>query len=81
MFLLLLAVGMLIWGQTVLKTRLTGLSFVFYWLLCLLLTFLALATALVDLRLVRRRLRQEQKDLIQKTIEGVKADRQDKRRH
>ena len=77
MFFLLVAVGMLVWGQTVFRSRLTGMSFVVYWLMCLGLTFLALATALWDLRAVRRRLREEQRDLIQKTLEGADAARQD----
>lgn len=71
LFFLFIAIGMLIWGQTVLKAHLHGLVFVFYWLVCFGFTFLALLTALLDLLIVRHRTRMEQRDLMERTFRGV----------
>jgi len=70
LFFLLLASGMLIWGQTWLVPHLQGGAYVFYWTLCLILTLLALATAIVDARVTRRQLRQQQMELLKKTLGG-----------
>ena len=61
---LAIAFGFLIWGQTVLKVKLQGVSFVLYWSACFLFTFLALMTALVDIWCVRRRIRKERRKLL-----------------
>ena len=71
LFYLLIASGMLIWGQTILRDRLRGLGFLGYWLVCFGFTGLALLTALVDLRAVRRRTREEQKQLLERTLEDI----------
>jgi hypothetical protein len=68
MFCLAVSAGMLIWGQTVLKPHLDGVSFLVYWTLCFLFTMSAILIALVDLRAVRRRLRQERRDLVERTM-------------
>jgi len=65
---LLLALGMVVWGQTWLKPQLQGLAFVFYWLTCLIWTLLALFTALVDASATRRQLRQKQADLLREAL-------------
>lgn len=65
---LALAFGMLVWGQTVLKSRLEGVAYLVYWTICFLLTFLAMFTALLDIMLVRRKSRRDRRDLLQKTI-------------
>ena len=77
---LALAFGMLIWGQTVLRARLEQHPklFVFYWAGCFLVTFAAIFTALLDMRVTRRRARQEQEKLIQRTLEDIDRDAQDK---
>lgn len=64
---LTLAAGMLIWGQTILRPVLTGVWFLCYWLVCFVLTSLAIVTALLDIRATRRRTRQEQQDLLERT--------------
>ena len=68
-FFLLIAAGMLIWGQTILKPYLLGMGFVLYWLACLAFTGLALVTALLDIWAVRRRTRQQQRDLLQRIFD------------
>jgi hypothetical protein len=67
---LLLAFGMVVWGQTWLQPHLRGLGFVVYWLVCLGFTLLALITALVDARAIRRQLRQNQADLLREALDG-----------
>jgi hypothetical protein len=66
---LALAVVLLIAGQTFLKDRLKSdpAWFVSFWSACFLFTGLTIAIALLDLRAVRRRSTQEQKDLYRKT--------------
>ena len=46
---------MLILGMTVLKHRLQLQAFLYYWLICMLVTALTLVIALLDLRAVRLR--------------------------
>ena len=64
---------MVVWGQTVLKSSLAGLAFVVFWLVCFTLTGLAILTALLDLWSVRRSQRQEQRELIERTLAEARA--------
>ncbi len=66
-FFLIVAAGLLIWGQTVFKPYLEGIGYLFYWAVCLLLTALAVFTALLDVRVLRRRTRDEQRELFKRT--------------
>jgi hypothetical protein len=68
-FFLVIAAGMLIWGHTILKPYLEGIGFVLYWLACMAFTGLALLTALLDIWAVRRRTREQQRDLLQRIFE------------
>lgn len=78
MFFLLMAFGMLVWGQTVLKPRLgQGLAFVLDWLACFMFTGLAILTALLDLWIVRHRSREAQRELLRKTIGNLPLDKRD----
>lgn len=63
-FFLLMAGGMLIWGETVLRSRLEGIGFLIYWLICFLFTGLAMFAALLDFRAVRRDTRREHAELL-----------------
>jgi uncharacterized membrane protein YhaH (DUF805 family) len=63
-----LAAALLIWGQTLLKPHLQGGWFILYWGVCSLLTLLAMATALLDMLILRRRARDEHRDLIQRSF-------------
>ena len=73
-FCLAVAAGLLIWGQTILKPYLDGALFLIYWFACFLFTIAAIAIAMLDARAVRRRLRQEQLDLIERTLKEVKVE-------
>lgn len=61
-FFLVVAVGMLVWGETFLQGTLMRhpFAFLFYWLGCFGLTGLALLTALLDAYILRRRTREQQ---------------------
>ncbi len=75
-FFLLIAAGMLIWGQTILKPYLEGIGFVLYWLACLAFTGLALVTALLDIRAVRRRTREQHRDLLQRIFDEAESNKE-----
>ena len=77
---LALAFGTLIWGQTVLRTRLEQhpTLFVLYWGGCFLLTFAAIVTALLDVRATRKRAQREQEDLVQRTLHDIESESDDK---
>jgi membrane protein implicated in regulation of membrane protease activity len=77
-FFLLIAAGMLIWGQTILKPYLVGIGFVLYWLACMAFTGLALVTALLDIWAVRRRTREQQRDLLQRIFDEAEANEENK---
>ena len=68
LFFLFVALGLLIWGETILKPHLNGLGFILYWLLCFVFTMLAMLTALLDFWIVRHRTREAQKGLLEKTL-------------
>jgi membrane protein implicated in regulation of membrane protease activity len=71
---LLAALGMLISGETVLKGKLAGLAFIFYWLACFGLTGLAILIAILDARALQRRTRQEQHDLFETTLKQIETE-------
>jgi membrane protein implicated in regulation of membrane protease activity len=73
---LILAIGMLIWGQTVLKPRLEGLVFIAYWLACIAFTGLAVLIAMLDLLIVRQRGRKEQRELLDRAWKKVPSDQE-----
>jgi hypothetical protein len=77
-FCLAVAAGMLIWGQTVLKAHLDGLIFLFYWSICLGFTIAAIVIALLDVRILRRRSRDEQRRLIERTLEQAEQPKSPK---
>lgn len=68
LFFLAVSFGMLVWGQTLLKDRLTGAGYLLYWSGCFFFTFLAIATALLDILLVRRQTRMDRKELLKRAL-------------
>jgi len=65
------AVALLVVGDTFLKGKLTPLALLIFWICCLGLTGVAVATALLDIRALRRATRREQLDLFEKTLRGI----------
>ena len=79
LFFLALAFGFLIWGQTVLRDRLTGVAFLAYWGGCFLFTVAAIVTALLDVRATRKRAREDQERLIERTLDEIDKTSEEKR--
>ena len=75
LFCLVVAAGMLIWGQTLLKPMLEGWVYVAYWTFCFVFVFGAIFIALLDIRALRRRTRREQKELLERTLAEVEEER------
>ena len=67
-----IALGMILAGETVLRNRLGAGSFLIFWLVCFLFTFLALAVAFLDLSVTRRRAREQQRALLEEAIKALK---------
>jgi choline-glycine betaine transporter len=57
LFCLVMAVGLLMWGQTLLKPHLHGLLYIVYWLACFAFVVLAMLIALFDMWVVNLRRR------------------------
>jgi membrane protein implicated in regulation of membrane protease activity len=68
---LLVALGMLLAGETVLRNRLGRVSFLVFWLVCFLFTCLALLVAFLDLTVIHRRTREEQRALFEDALKGI----------
>ena len=77
---LIAALGMLIAGETVLQGKLQNITFVLYWLLCLILTTAAIMIAFLDARALRRQTREEARDLLQTTLKEIETDAKARRR-
>src|ERR1044072_959531 len=73
---LVLAFGLLIWGQTVLRDSLQGVAFLIYWFFCFLFTFAAIITALLDVRATRKRVKKEQEELLEQTLRDIEREDQ-----
>ena len=69
------ALALLLAGQTRPGGQLTGATFILYWLLCLVLTVLAMIAALVDVFALRRENRDHQRALIESTLEEIQTRR------
>ena len=70
---LLVALAMLVGGETVFKERLGPIASLLYWMACLILTSLAIMVALLDVRALQRRTRQEQRDLLDATLKNIET--------
>jgi hypothetical protein len=77
LFFLAVAAAMVIWGQTVFEPYLRGVGFIAYWALCGLVTVCAIGTALLDLIVLRRRARREQRELFRKSFDLERLDQRD----
>src|SRR2546421_2980117 len=68
---LIIAVVMLILGQTVLRTVLVKVPFMLYWMGCFVFTGLAIVFAFRDVAGVQRQAREQQRELLEKTITEI----------
>ena len=74
-FFLIMAAGLLIWGQTVLQPVLAGFGFIAYWTTCFIFTLLAIIAALLDVHAMRRHAREAQRELARRTLALIEAER------
>lgn len=67
------AIGMVVLGQTVLRQWLRAhpADFLLFWMACFVLLSLAILVAILDLAVVRRRLRREQRELLENTLREI----------
>ena len=70
LFYLIMAIGMVIWGQTLLKHYLTGLSYLIYWIICFGFTLLAMLTAALDLWVIRLRQRRSENEAAREALKA-----------
>ncbi len=80
LFFLLLAVVMVIWGQTLLHPYLEQLSFVLYWLACMFCLLVAVAMAVLDVWVMGRRNRCQQEELYKRTLMEIELEQDAARR-
>jgi hypothetical protein len=78
-FVLFAAVLMLVAGQFFLKARLHGYPFMFYWLVCFSLTFLAIGVALADARALQRRSFDENRELFRSALKDIDTNAKNER--
>jgi hypothetical protein len=72
---LLIALGMLVAGETVLRDRLGKAVFVIYWLGCFVFTGLAALVAILDAAAVGRRARAEQREFLESTLKEIERQK------
>ena len=77
---LVLAIVMLVAGQTLLKEKLSNLIFLFYWLICFVLTVLAIVAAFRDVRAVQRKVHAEQRILLESTLKEIESEARDRQK-
>ena len=72
-FFLIIAGGLMVWGLTFLAAFLlhNPVVFVFYWVTCFGLTMLSFGIALYDMRVIRRRIRAEQKSTFERAFNDL----------
>lgn len=77
---LLASAGMLVAGETFLQERLRAqpVAFLVYWLGCFGFVGLAFLTAVLDLVMVRRRVRAEQRELLESTLRQIAQTKAEK---
>jgi hypothetical protein len=66
-----IAALMLILGETLLRLSLSSFFFVVYWLACFVFTALAILFAFLDVTGVQRQAREQQRELLEKTIREI----------
>ncbi len=76
---LILAVGMIVWGQTILKSTLGThpVAFILYWIGCFGFTGLALIVALIDIWVMRGRSQDAHRALFKKTFVRTEEEEDD----
>jgi hypothetical protein len=74
LFCLIMAIGLLAWGQTLLKPHLVGLVYLVYWLSCFAFVAFAILIALFDLWVVNLRRQSGRPEIVEKIIKEHKPN-------
>ena len=77
---LIIAVVMLILGETVLRSSLQNVPFLIYWMVCFVFTGLAIVFSFLDVAGVQRKAREQQRELLEKTINEIARQKEMKSR-
>jgi hypothetical protein len=77
---ILLALAMLICGQTILPGRLTPAGFLIYWLICLVFTCAAIVIAFRDARDLQQKVQREHRSLLDDTLRTIETEARQKKR-
>jgi len=83
-FVLAAALLMLITGETALKGKMSDVAFVVYWLVCFVLTAVAIVVAFRDVKALQNEVRSEQRTLLESALKDIESEarsrqKQDKR--
>jgi hypothetical protein len=78
MIFLIISVLMLILGETLLHSMLSKVSFILYWMVCIVVTFMAIVFAFLDVAGVQRQAREQQRELLEKTIREIARQKEAK---
>ena len=78
-FFLLVAGGLLVWGETILKTILLDrpVLFICYWLACFACTGMAILIAMIDALVMRKRSRVEQREIYKQSFPNQDSSAED----
>lgn len=74
LFYLIASAGLLIWGLTLLRPVLRGWLFIAYWCACFVCALLALLTAWLDMRAIRRQARADRRELLSQALTHISRE-------
>jgi hypothetical protein len=72
------ALLMLIIGETALKGKMGDIAFLAYWLVCFVLTGIAIVVAFRDVKAVHNDVRSEQRSLLESTLKEIESEARDR---
>jgi protein-S-isoprenylcysteine O-methyltransferase Ste14 len=77
---LVLALVMLVLGETVLKGKMSDVAFLAYWLICFVCTALAIVVAFRDVKAVQHEVRSEQRILLESALKDIESEARSKQK-
>ena len=75
---LIISLVMLLLGETVLRSSLGKIPFILYWMVCFVFTGMAILFAFLDVAGVQRQAREQQRELLDKTIREIARQKEAK---
>src|SRR5216684_4300864 len=71
-----LAMAMVAAGERLIRSRSNPVLELVYWLVCFLLTAVAIVAAMLDFRALKQRILSEQRDLVETTLKEIQSEAQ-----